>query len=317
MPMFNLSGLSNEPKEKNYDVIVVGAGPGGLTASIYARRAGLKTLVFERATEGGQITLTNMVEDYPGFSSISGEGLAEKFVDHAREFGVKFANEEVMEMSLDGELKKIKTDMGNEYTAKVVVMATGSNPRKLEVPGEEEFANKGVSYCAVCDGSFFKGKEVVVVGGGDSAVEEGIYLSKIASKVRVIHRRDKLRAQKIVQEKAFKIPNMEFIWDTIVTEIGGKDSVEYVTLKNIKSGETSKLETSGVFIYVGLVPNSELVKDLVDVDQSGFILTDEHMETNVKGVYAVGDVRKTVLRQVVTAAADGAIAGVDLTKYFD
>ncbi len=317
MPMFNLSGLSNEPKEKNYDVIVVGAGPGGLTASIYARRAGLKTLVFERATEGGQITLTNMVEDYPGFSSISGEGLAEKFVDHAREFGVKFANEEVMEMSLDGELKKIKTDMGNEYTAKVVVMATGSNPRKLEVPGEEEFANKGVSYCAVCDGSFFKGKEVVVVGGGDSAVEEGIYLSKIASKVRVIHRRDKLRAQKIVQERAFKIPNMEFIWDTIVTEIGGKDSVEYVTLKNIKSGETSKLETSGVFIYVGLVPNSELVKDLVDVDQSGFILTDEHMETNVKGVYAVGDVRKTVLRQVVTAAADGAIAGVDLTKYFD
>ncbi|WP_456400788.1 thioredoxin-disulfide reductase [Mesoaciditoga sp.] len=317
MPMFNLSGLSNEPKEKNYDVIVVGAGPGGLTASIYARRAGLKTLVFERATEGGQITLTNMVEDYPGFSSISGEGLAEKFVDHAREFGVKFANEEVMEMSLDGELKKIKTDMGNEYTAKVVVMATGSNPRKLEVPGEEEFTNKGVSYCAVCDGSFFKGKEVVVVGGGDSAVEEGIYLSKIASKVRVIHRRDKLRAQKIVQERAFKIPNMEFIWDTIVTEIGGKDSVEYVTLKNIKSGETSKLETSGVFIYVGLVPNSELVKDLVDVDQSGFILTDEHMETNVKGVYAVGDVRKTVLRQVVTAAADGAIAGVDLTKYFD
>ena len=317
MPMFNLSGLSNEVKEKDYDVVIVGAGPGGLSAAIYARRAGLKTLVFERATEGGQITLTNMVEDYPGFSTISGEELAEKFVDHAREFGVKFANEEVMELSLQGDLKKIKTDMGNEYTAKVVIMATGSNPRKLGVPGENEFVNRGVSYCAVCDGSFFKGKEVVVIGGGDSAVEEGIYLSKIASKVRIIHRRDKLRAQKIVQERAFKIPNIEFIWDTVVTEIGGKDAVEYVTLKNVKSGETSKLETSGVFIYVGLVPNSELVKNVVDVDQNGFIFTDEHMETNVKGVYAVGDVRKTILRQVVTAAADGAIAGVDLTKYFD
>ncbi len=317
MPMFNLSGLSNENVDKDYDVIVVGAGPGGLSAAIYARRAGLKTLVLERATEGGQITLTNVVEDYPGFSSISGEELAEKFADHAREFGVKFANEEVMQIDLQGDVKKVKTDLNNEYTAKVVVVATGSNPRKLGVPGEEEFTNRGVSYCAVCDGSFFKGKEVVVIGGGDSAVEEGIYLSKIASKVRIIHRRDKLRAQKIIQDRAFKIPNIEFIWDTVVTEIGGKDSVEYVTLKNVKSGETSKLETSGVFIYVGLVPNSELVKENVNVDQNGFILTDEHMETNVKGVYAVGDVRKTVLRQVLTAAADGAIAAVDLTKYFD
>ena len=317
MPMFNLSGLSNENVDKDYDVIVVGAGPGGLSAAIYARRAGLKTLVLERATEGGQITLTNVVEDYPGFSSISGEELAEKFADHAREFGVKFANEEVMQIDLQGDVKKVKTDLNNEYTAKVVVVATGSNPRKLGVPGEEEFTNRGVSYCAVCDGSFFKGKEVIVIGGGDSAVEEGIYLSKIASKVRIIHRRDKLRAQKIIQDRAFKIPNIEFIWDTVVTEIGGKDSVEYVTLKNVKSGETSKLETSGVFIYVGLVPNSELVKENVNVDQNGFILTDERMETNVKGVYAVGDVRKTVLRQVLTAAADGAIAAVDLTKYFD
>lgn len=315
--MFNLSGLSNENVDKDYDVIVVGAGPGGLSAAIYARRAGLKTLVLERATEGGQITLTNVVEDYPGFSSISGEELAEKFADHAREFGVKFANEEVMQIDLQGDVKKVKTDLNNEYTAKVVVVATGSNPRKLGVPGEEEFTNRGVSYCAVCDGSFFKGKEVIVIGGGDSAVEEGIYLSKIASKVRIIHRRDKLRAQKIIQDRAFKIPNIEFIWDTVVTEIGGKDSVEYVTLKNVKSGETSKLETSGVFIYVGLVPNSELVKENVNVDQNGFILTDERMETNVKGVYAVGDVRKTVLRQVLTAAADGAIAAVDLTKYFD
>ncbi len=316
MPMFNLSGLSSEPREKNYDVLVIGAGPGGLTAAIYARRAGLKTLVFERATEGGQITLTNIVEDYPGFSSISGEGLAEKFTEHARELGAKFANEEVVSLEV-GDVKKVKTDLGNEYTAKAVVMATGSNPRKLGVPGEEEFTNRGVSYCAVCDGSFFKGKEVVVVGGGDSAVEEAIYLSKIASKVTIIHRRDKLRAQKIVQDRAFAIGNIEFLWDSVVTEIGGRESVEYVKVKNVKNGEITKFKTDGVFIYVGLVPNSKLVENLADVDEAGFILTDEHMETRTKGLYAVGDVRKTVLRQVVTAAADGAIAGVDLTKYFD
>ncbi len=317
MPMFNLSGISNEPKKKNYDVVIVGAGPGGLSAAIYTARAKLKTLVLERATEGGQITLTNMVEDYPGFASISGEKLADKFVEHAREFGVSFANEEVMEMDLSGNVKKIKTDFGNEYTARVVIIATGSNPRKLGVPGENEFANRGVSYCAVCDGSFFKDKPVVVIGGGDSAIEEGIYLSKISSEVGVVHRRDKLRAQKIVQERAFKIPNMKFIWNSIVTQIGGNDSVEYVTLKNVKSGEITKYPTSGVFIYVGLVPNSQLVKNVVEMDDHGFIITNEHMETKIKGVYAVGDVRKTVLRQVITAAADGAIAAVDLTKYFD
>lgn len=316
MAMFNLSGMS-KPKDSVYDVIIVGAGPGGLSAALYVARARLKTLVLERATEGGQITLTNTVEDYPGFVLITGQELADKFVEHAREFGTNFANEEVVEMDLTGETKKIRTDLGNEYTSKVVIISTGSNPRKLGVQGEEEFANRGVSYCAVCDGSFFKDKPLVVVGGGDSAVEEAIYLSKIASKVTVVHRRDKLRAQKIVQERAFKIPNIKFIWDSVVSEIGGNNSVEYVVLKNVKTGELTKYSTSGVFIYVGLVPNSELVKDIVKTDEYGFILTNEHMETNVKGVYAVGDVRKTVLRQVVTAAADGAIAAVDLIKYFD
>lgn len=317
MPMFNLSGMSNETKEKKYDVVIVGAGPGGLSAAIYAARAKLKTLVLEKATEGGQITLTNVVEDYPGFTSISGEELADKFVEHAREFGVSFANEEVMEIDLNGDVKKIKTDFGNEYTSKVVIMATGSNPRKLGVPGEDEFANRGVSYCAVCDGSFFKDKPVVVIGGGDSAVEEGIYLSKISSEVSVVHRRDKLRAQKIVQDRAFKVSNMKFIWNSVVTEIGGNKSVEYVVLKDVGSGKITKYPTSGVFIYVGLVPNSQLVKNAVEIDDHGFIITDEHMETKIKGVYAVGDVRKTVLRQVLTAAADGAIAAVDLIKYFD
>ncbi len=316
MAMFNLSGMS-KPKDNVYDVIIVGAGPGGLSAALYAARARLKTLILERATEGGQITLTNTVEDYPGFVLITGQELADKFVEHAREFGTNFANEEVVEMDLTGEVKRVKTDLGNEYTSKVVIISTGSNPKKLGVQGEDEFANKGVSYCAVCDGSFFKDKPLVVVGGGDSAVEEAIYLSKIASRVTVVHRRDKLRAQKIVQERAFKIPNIKFIWNSVVSEIGGNNSVEYVTLKNVKTGELTKYSTSGVFIYVGLVPNSELVKDVVKTDEHGFILTNEHMETNVKGVYAVGDVRKTVLRQVVTAAADGAIAAVDLIKYFD
>ncbi len=316
MAMFNLSSMS-KPTQSAYDVVIVGAGPGGLSAALYAARARLKTLILERATEGGQITLTNVVEDYPGFDLITGQELADKFTEHARKFGTNFANEEVVEMDLTGEVKKIKTDLGNEYTSKVVIMATGSNPRKLGVPGEDEFANRGVSYCAVCDGSFFKDKRLVVVGGGDSAVEEAIYLSKIASEVTIVHRRDKLRAQKIVQERAFKIPNMKFVWNSIVTEIGGNNSVEYVTIKNVKSGELTKHPTSGVFIYIGLVPNSELVKDIVKTDEHGFILTNERMETNVKGVYAVGDVRKTVLRQVVTAAADGAIAAIDLGKYFD
>ena len=316
MGMFNLSGIS-KPTQSAYDVIIVGAGPGGLAAGLYAARARLKTLILERATEGGQITLTNTVEDYPGFILISGQELADKFVEHARNFGTKFANEEVVEMELSEEIKKVKTDVGNTYTSKVVIISTGSNPRKLGVRGEEEFANKGVSYCAVCDGSFFKDKPLVVVGGGDSAVEEAIYLSKIASSVTIVHRRDKLRAQKIVQERAFKVPNLKFIWNSIVDEIGGNNSVEYVVLKNVKTGESTKYPTSGVFIYVGLVPNSELVKGVVETDEHGFILTNDRMETNIKGVYAVGDVRKTFLRQVVTAAADGAIAAVDLTKYFD
>ena len=316
MGMFNLSGIS-KPTQSAYDVIIVGAGPGGLVAALYAARARLKTLILERATEGGQITLTNTVEDYPGFVLISGQELADKFVEHARNFGTKFANEEVVEMELSGEIKKVKTDVGNTYTSKVVIISTGSNPRKLGVRGEEELTNRGVSYCAVCDGSFFKDKPLVVVGGGDSAVEEAIYLSKIASSVTIVHRRDKLRAQKIVQERAFKVPNLKFIWNSIVDEIGGNNSVEYVVLKNVKTGESMKYPTSGVFIYVGLAPNSELVKGVVETDGHGFILTNDRMETNIKGVYAVGDVRETPLRQVVTAAADGAIAAVDLTKYFD
>ncbi len=315
--MFNLSGVSNESKKKNYDVVIVGAGPGGLSTAIYTARAKLKTLILERATEGGQITLTNIVEDYPGFTSIGGEELANKFVEHARKFGVSFANEEVIEMDLSGDVKKVKTDFGNEYTAKVVVISTGSNPRKLGIPGENEFANRGVSYCAVCDGTFFKDKPVVVIGGGDSAVEEGIYLSKISSEVSIVHRRDKLRAQKIVQDRAFKISNVKFIWNSVVIKIGGNDSVEYVTLKDVKSGKTTKYSTSGVFIYAGLVPNSRLVRDVLETDDHGFVITDEHMETKIKGVYVVGDVRKTVLRQVITAASDGAVAAIDLTKYFD
>ena len=315
MPLFNLSNVS-KPKETNYDVAIIGAGPGGLASAIYAGRAGLKTIVFEKSTEGGQILLTDMIEDYPGFVSISGNALAENFLNHAKTFGANFTNEEIIEADLVSKIKRLKTDLGNEYTAKTVVIATGSNPRKLGVPGEEEFINRGVSYCAVCDGSFFKDKRVVVIGGGDSAVEEGLYMTKIAKEVTLIHRRDKLRAQKIAQERAFK-SKMKFIWDSVVTEIGGSKSVEYVMIKNLKTNEMTKYPTDGVFIYVGLIPNTQIFKDQVKTDENGFILTDEHMETNLEGVYAVGDVRKTPLRQIVTAASDGAIAVIDMTKYFD
>lgn len=315
MPLFNLSNVS-KPKETNYDVAIIGAGPGGLASAIYAGRAGLKTIVFEKSTEGGQILLTDIIEDYPGFVSISGNTLAENFLNHAKTFGANFTNEEIIEADLTSKVKRLKTDLGNEYTAKAVVIATGSNPRKLGVPGEEEFMNRGVSYCAVCDGSFFKDKRVVVVGGGDSAVEEGLYMTKIAKEVTLIHRRDKLRAQKIAQERAFK-SKMKFIWDSVVTEIGGSKSVEYVMIKNLKTNEVTKYPTDGVFIYVGLIPNTQIFKDQIKTDENGFILTDDHMETNLAGVYAVGDVRKTPLRQIVTAAADGAIAVIDMTKYFD
>jgi thioredoxin reductase (NADPH) len=315
MPLFNLSNVS-KPAELNYDVAIIGAGPGGLSTAIYAGRAGLKTIVFEKSTEGGQILLTDMIEDYPGFASISGNALADNFLSHAKTFGANFANEEIVEVDLESNPKKLKTDLGNEYLAKVVVIATGSNPKKLDVKGENEFMNKGVSYCAVCDGSFFKNKKVIVVGGGDSAVEEGLYMTKIASEVTLIHRRDKLRAQKIAQDRAFK-SKMKFIWNTVVTEIGGTKNVEYVMLKNVKTGEITKHETDGVFIYVGLIPNVEIFKKYIKTDENGFVLADEHMETNVKGVYAVGDIRKTPLRQIVTAAADGAIAVIDMTKYFD
>lgn len=315
MPLFNISNVS-KPREISYDVAIIGAGPGGLASAIYAGRAGLKTIVFEKATEGGQILVTDMIEDYPGFTSISGNALAENFIVHAKTFGANFANEEIIEVDLNSKIKKLKTDLGNEYTAKIVIIATGSNPRKLGVPGEEEFMNRGVSYCAVCDGSFFKDKNVVIVGGGDSAVEEGLYMTKIAKEVTLIHRRDKLRAQKIAQERAFK-SKMKFIWDSVVTEIGGSKNVEYVVIKNLKTGDVMKYPTDGIFIYVGLIPNTQIFKEQVTMDENGFILTNDHMETSVEGVYAVGDVRKTPLRQIVTAAADGAIAVIDMVKYFD
>jgi thioredoxin reductase (NADPH) len=315
MPLFNLSNVS-KPKALDYDVAIIGAGPGGLATAVYAGRARLKTIVFEKATEGGQILLTDTVEDYPGFTSISGNDLAENFLNHAKAFGASFADEEIVEVDFKSDPKRIKSDLGNEYTAKVVVIATGSNPKRLGVPGESEFMNKGVSYCAVCDGSFFKDKKVVVVGGGDSAIEEGLYLTKITNDVTLIHRRDKLRAQKIAQDRAFK-SKMKFIWNTVVTEIGGSKNVEYVNVKDLKSGEVKKVPTEGVFIYVGLSPNTEIFKGSIEMDENGFIITNSKMETNIKGVYTVGDVRNTPLRQIVTAASDGAIAVIDMVKYFE
>ena len=291
-----------------YDIVVIGGGPGGLGAAIYAGRAGVSCLVIESNITGGQMNETDIIENYPGFEEIQGPILAEKMKRHAEKFGAEFHTASVIDVDFTGQVKKVVMDDGMVVSSEIVVIATGASHRKLHVPGEEEFSGKGVSYCATCDGHFFKGKDVALVGGGDTAITEALYLSNIVNRVIVIHRRDKLRAVKSLQDRAFSRDNIEFLWNTIVKSIEGSDKVEKLVLENKKSGETFELEVSGVFIAIGIVPNSELFKGKVNLDSQGYIITDQNMETNVRGVYAVGDVRAKKLRQVITAVAEGAIA---------
>ncbi|MCK9557946.1 MAG: thioredoxin-disulfide reductase [Candidatus Cloacimonetes bacterium] len=298
-----------------YDVIIIGAGPAGLSAAIYSARGGLKTAVFEKAIVGGQINVTEEVENYPGFEeALSGFELTAKMQAQAERFGATFIEEEIIAMGMEGLCKVIETESG-KYRAKSVIICTGAHPRRLNVPGEERLTGRGVSYCATCDGALYRDKVVAVVGGGDSAIEEGIFLSRFASKVIVIHRRDELRAQKIIQDRAFKNPKMEFIWDTVVQEIRGEDKVSKLELVNRKTKEISMLPVDGVFIYVGILPNNELLESRIELDSAGFVLTDDHMHTNIPGVYAAGDIRHTVLRQVVTATSDGAVAAWSAEKW--
>lgn len=298
-----------------YDVVIIGGGPAGLTAGIYVKRAMLNAVLIEKIGVGGQIIVTDKVENFPGFLEISGADLAAKFEEQARKFGLEIKGMvEVDAIEDKGNIKIIKTTEGDIET-KSVIIASGTTPKKLGAKGEIEFTGRGVSYCATCDGFFFRDKAVVVIGGGDSAITEAIYLTKMAKKVIVVHRRNELRAEKINQEHAFSNPKISFIWDSVLEEIVGKNIVEKVILRNLKTKETSEVKTDGVFIYVGLIPNTAYAD--VRKDEWGFIMANPKMETSVKGIFVAGDCRVTPLRQIATAVGDGAIAAVSTERYLE
>lgn len=294
--------------EKNYDVIIIGAGPAGMSAAVYASRANLSTLMIERGLPGGQMVDTQDIENYPSYDHILGSDLSSKMFEHAKKFGAEYTYGDIKEVLDNGETKTVITSL-ESFEAYSVIIATGAKPKKLDIPGEEELAGRGVSYCAVCDGAFFKDKELVVVGGGDSAVEEGVYLTKFASKVTIVHRRDELRAQKILQERAFENDKVEFVWNHVPKAINGVDSkVGSVTLESTVDGSTKDFETEGAFVYIGMLPKSDPFAELDITNEEGYIETNELMETNVPGIFAAGDIRVKQLRQIVTATSDGSIA---------
>lgn len=299
-----------------HDLAIIGGGPAGLTAYLYAARARLDTILIEKLSPGGQVLVTDFVENYPGFpEGLPGWELMEKFVAHVKKLGFNQKLGEVVGIELEGQIKKIKLADGEELRARAVIVATGASPNKLGVPGEKELTGKGVSYCATCDGPFFRDQVIAVVGGGNTAVQEAIFLTKFAKKVFLIHRRDQLRAQKILQERAFANPKIEFIWNTVVEEILGKDKVEALKLKNRQTGETSILKVDGVFIFIGTRPQSDFVKGLLPTNERGFIITDCEMRTEVPGIFAAGDVRAKACRQIITAAGDGATAAYMAEHY--
>ena len=308
--------------ETIYDVIIIGAGPAGLSAGLYAGRACLNTLIIENSQDGGQVASTNEIENYPGQlvnSGESGSSLAARMTEQAKEFGCTRLMDTVTEVDLEGEMKRV-TCMGGSYFAKVVIIATGAHTRPIGCKNETEFRGKGISSCATCDGFFYRGKEVYVVGGGDAAVQEALFLTNFARKVTLIHRRDELRAAKSIQKKAFANPKMEFMWDSVVEEVGGEGKLQWMKVRNVKTDEVTTIEADsedgifGLFGFVGFLPTTELFEGKLELDD-GYIVTDEDMHTGISGVFAAGDVRKKSLRQVVTAVADGAIAATQAYKY--
>lgn len=300
-----------------YDVIIIGAGPAGMTAALYAARANLKVVMIERGAPGGQMNNTAEVENYPGFDSIMGPELAFKMYENASRFGTENAYGIVKELRDCGEYKEVVTD-DQVYQGKTVIIATGCDHRKLGIPGEEAYAGRGVSYCAVCDGAFFRKKKLVVVGGGDSAVEEALYLTQFADEVVIIHRRSELRAQKIIQDRAFAHEKISFIWDSVVEEIEGNDMmVQQVRIRNVQTNEVAYETANGVFIYVGLDPLTEPFKTAGILNENGWIPTSEEMETSIPGVFAVGDVREKTLRQITTAVGEGSMAGQNVFHYIE
>ncbi len=300
----------------DYDLVIIGAGPAGLTAGIYAARARMNVLLLEKTVPGGQVLVTDWIENYPGFpEGISGFDLAEKMKIQAEAMGLKIETAEVHSLNLSKELKEIVLK-DRSITAKTLIIASGASPKNLGI-GEDKFMGKGVSFCATCDAPFFKDKTVVAIGGGDTAVQEAIFLTKFAKKVYLIHRRDELRAAKILQERAFKNNKLEIIWDSVATGLDGFFGLESVKVKNVKTHEEKILKADGCFIWVGILPNTSFLNDTVETDEFGFILTDKKMQTSVPGVYAVGDVRDTPLRQISTAVGDAAIAALSAEHFIE
>lgn len=304
-------------KNVDFDLVIIGGGPAGLAAGLYAARARLKVVLLEKAAPGGQVLITDWIENYPGFpEGLSGFDLVQKLTEQVKKVDLKIITDEVSFIDFSNRIKKIQLS-DRSISAHTVIIATGAAPKRLGVPGEEKFLGRGVSFCGTCDGPFFKEQVVAAVGGGDTAVKESVFLAKFAKKVYQIHRRDQLRAETILQERAFANDKIEFIWDSVVSKISGSTGVEKITVKNVKTNETRELAVDGCFIWVGINPNTEFLGDEVKLDSSGFVIVDTNMETSVPGVFAAGDVRTTPLRQVVTAVGDAAIATFSAQHYIE
>jgi len=304
-------------KAKTYEVIIIGGGPAGLTAGIYASRARLHTLLIEGALFGGQMTTTETIDNYPGFpEGVTGDELSRLMEEQAKRFGMETVREDVEEITLKGDEKFVRTTEST-YLCTALIICTGTEYRKLGVPGEKEFAGKGVSYCATCDAAFFKDNKIIVVGGGDSALTEALFLTKFVEQLTIIHRRDALRATKIYQEKAMANPKIKFLWNSVVQEIKGDEVVRAVVVKNVKTGEITEFPTDGAFLFVGLLPRTQFLKGVVQMDEAGYIITNDNCEASVKGIFAAGDCRKKLLRQIATSVGDGATAAFAAEKYLE
>lgn len=302
-----------------YDIIILGAGPAGLSAGIYGARSKKKVLIIEKAIDGGQMAETISIENYPGIDKISGAELGQKMAEQAKSFGAEIVSDQVESIDINGDIKKIQGKLGT-YEAKSLIIAQGSIPRPLGAKGEEKFKGKGISFCATCDAAFYEDLDVYVVGGGDAAIQEALFIANFAKKVHIIHRRDRLRAAQDIQERAFNNKKIDFIWDTCVDEVKGDKIANELVIRNLKTGEVKSIKSDepfGIFVFIGYLPNTDLYKDIIDLDDKGYIITDDEMRTKIDGVFAAGDIRKKTIRQVVTAAGDGAIAAMNAQKYVD